>query len=226
MIMPEIACACGRTVKVELWHAGSRQECPNCRREVDVPSLDVLKRLAGDLHPELNDWQKLVVAIRNQEQPFDGSCVGCGVTECSRLVPVRLSVLSERYVSDDSPLGISPLGLEVQVSGGSEVWLSITIPFRFCPECYSAFFRSYWRGTVVRWLLVAFIVVFSFAAFWIALPCGMIGVGVTLVVLYRALSRWKKDLRFGAWLNRLPPVKRITDREPEYRLQKLPTVEL
>jgi hypothetical protein len=224
--VPDIECACGHPVKVEFWHAGGRQECLNCHRDVDVPSLDVLKRLAGDLHPGLNDWQKLIAGIQNQEKPFDGSCIGCGGTECSRLVPVRFSVLSERYVSDDSPLGLGPLGMDVQVSGGSEVWQSLTIPFRFCPACYSTFSGSFWRGTVVRGLGIAVICAFSFAAFWIALPCGMIGVGVTLFVLYRALSRWKKDLRFGAWLERVPPVKRITDREPEYRLRRLKAVEL
>jgi len=224
--MPEIACACGRPVKVELWHAGSRQECPNCHREIDVPSLDVLKRLAGDLHPELNDGQKLAVAIQNAEEPFHGPCIGCRVPECRWLVPVRLSVLNERYLTNDSPVGISPLGVEVQVSGGSEVWQSVTIPLQLCPDCYRRFSRSYWTGSVIRWIGIAVVSLFAFAAFWIALPCGMIGVGVMLFVLYRAVSRWKKDVRFGAWTDRIPAVKKITDREPEYRLQKLRTVEL
>jgi hypothetical protein len=42
----------------------------------------------------------------------------------------------------------------------------------------------------------------------------------------RVVSRWKKVLRFHTWQDRLPPVKRIIDRESEFRLRKLQTQEL
>jgi hypothetical protein len=224
--MPNIPCPCGGEVQVEYWHAGSEQECPKCHADVSVPSLDVLKRMDGDLHPDLSDWQKLVVAIGNSEPPFHGPCLGCGDSTCQFIVPVRLAVLEERHLDEDSPVGITPIGVEVQVSGGTEIWKAVQIPLRFCPGCYRSFNASYWRGAVLRSALIFGVITVSLAAFLLALPCGFIGVGVTLFVLYRAFSHWKNDIRFHAWLDRLPPVKRIIDRESEYRLRKLQTQNL
>jgi hypothetical protein len=78
--MPKISCPCGGELRVEYWHAGSDRESPKCQADVSVPPLDVLKRLGGDLHPELNDWEKLVVAkfrptINNQANLWSRTCV-------------------------------------------------------------------------------------------------------------------------------------------------------
>jgi hypothetical protein len=191
-----------------------------------VPSLDVLKRLAGDRHPDLNDWQKLVVAVEDFEEPFDGRCLGCGSAECRFLVPLEIAILDERHLDDDSPIGVSPHGLELRVSGGSETWKAVHVPLRFCPDCYSRFLATYWKGTLLQGALIFLAASLAFAAFLLAVPCGVIGIGFTLWVLYRAMSRWKKDLRFQTWVDRMAPVKKVLDRESEYRLRKLRTQEI
>jgi hypothetical protein len=224
--MPAIPCPCGNQIQVELWHAGSRQECPRCHAELIVPPLDVLKRLAGDRHPDLNDWQKLVVAIQDGEEPFDGKCLGCGSAECRFLVPLEIAVLDERHVNDDSPIGITPLGIVGKVSGGSETWKRVLAPLTFCPDCYSQFRAAYWKGTVLQGALIFIAASLAFVAFYVALPCGVIGAGVTLWVLYRAMSRWKQDFRFQTWVDRLAPVKKVLQKESEYRLRKLRTQEI
>ena len=224
--MPPISCSCGNQVQVEYWHAGSQQECSRCHAEVAVPSLDVLKRLDGDLHPNLDNWQKLMVAIKDSEQPFDGTCIGCGSAECRFLIPLEIAILDERHLNDDSPIGVTPLGIELRISGGSETWKAVRAPLRFCPDCYPRFRATYWKGTLLQGALIFLASSLAFLAFFLAPPCGVIGMVVTLWVLYRAMSRWKKDLRFQAWIDRLAPVKRVLEKESEYRLRKLRTQEI
>jgi hypothetical protein len=79
---------------------------------------------------------------------------------------------------------------------------------------------------VLRGALIFLASSLAFVAFFVALPCGVIGAGVTLWVLYRAMSRWKKDFRFQTWIDRLAPVSKVLEKESEYRLRKLRTQEL
>ena len=74
-----------------------------------VPPLDVLKRLAGDRHPDLNDWQKLVVAIEESEEPFDGK------TEAS----------DGRYTAKDNMIVVNP------GKGIAQLWTTKEFPKDF-----------------------------------------------------------------------------------------------
>ncbi len=225
--MIDLPCACGNNVQVELWHAGLDRECSGCGAKVAVPPLDVLKRLSGDLHPNLDDWQKLVVAIETGERPFDGPCVGCHDVHCRYVVPVRLSVLHERHVDDDSLVRLSPVSVELKLPGGEETWRNVVIPLRLCTSCYDDFRNSYRKGLLVQSIAVALVSVVAFGLFFYLSSWGGAAVAVVLVALCRIASRWKrKDHRFHAWLSRIPQAKNLLDRETEYRLRRQRTVDL
>ena len=149
-IMPDLKCTCGTAIPVELWDAGSDKRCPICNTLIPVPSLDELKRLSGDLHPELNDWEKLLHAVEHREAPFHGICHECGVANATMEVPVEISVMEERHVDDDSPVSITPFGVKLQVAGSTESWKSAAFPLLFCDQCYDRFASSFQARTVLQ----------------------------------------------------------------------------
>lgn len=197
------------------------KSCPVCNASVNVPSMDDLKRLGGDRHPEFDDWQKLAYAAEHAEEPFHGVCHGCGYSDVKVIVPIELAALVERHLDNDSPLDITPLCIGTKLSGGTETWKTIVFPLMFCDSCYSSFRWSFWKGTALHAGLIAVISIFAFFAFSIALPLGRLGIVFVIFLLIRLKRHWKKDYRYAAWFSKMPIVQNVLAKESEHRLRRL-----
>lgn len=151
--MPILRCACGTDIPVEFWHAGVDKSCPRCSAIVSVPSLDVLKRLSGDRHPGLSDWQKLLYTVEHREEPFHGMCHECQNAPATVEVPIELSIMDERVVGDESPVMLTPFGIRLQAPESTERWKLATFPLLFCDRCFEQFRSSFGFRVVIRWVV-------------------------------------------------------------------------
>jgi hypothetical protein len=132
-----VSCECGQSHRVSGGAAGTRFVC-GCGREVLVPSLNVLRRQAGEavLAPEL----LIEAALRNGELPTSSFCLGCGeVTTQTAFVWAEC----ERAQIKKSSWTINPIALlfgwfvfsrsgEVRVLGRDRTYC---LPVRLCEGC-------------------------------------------------------------------------------------------
>jgi hypothetical protein len=153
--MPEsyfVECACGASVPVELWKAGSTVPCPRCREAVKVPNSVQLKLQSGDKYPHLSLLQKIKRTSENREDPFQGNCHCCLKNHAEFRVTVIIQDLKERAINEPEhpvvPI-ITPFSIGVSLRKGEitdETWETATVPVLFCVDCHNDYERSiHWR---------------------------------------------------------------------------------
>jgi len=222
-----VTCDCGTKIDVNLWQSGTSINCPRCANDVRIPNSITLKSQSGDPYPLLNPLQKIERARDLGEPPFHGVCHNCGSQRAQIVIPVALDVLTERHLSYDGGVSLSPSGVVFTAASGSEVWQSVSIPLLLYSECFAKFQQSRHKGqltdivsgigclfllamlVVVIWTF-AEIVAFFFGIIWvIGAVCWMLSKrgGVSLPGFIRP------------WLRKIRWVPEVLEREEEYRVQ-------
>jgi len=142
-----VACACGMKISVAETAAGTNVGCAACGRQVAVPSLRELRRLAGVREPTLSPAFIVESMLLKGTLPEGHDCVLCGThtdgcmvcrTECERAVikgarPSRWAILLGFLTFGWLGAWIAWAAPQNETEVGTDRVYSL--PLRVCPAC-------------------------------------------------------------------------------------------